>query len=111
MTRGDLMPLTIPSRRVALTLPPVTPLPLPLAAFILPWVGGSGGRGEVIRATAHAVLKNVFIAFYPLVRPQCQRVSSGRRSRYGSSDRAVRTVAACACDAARRNRPGELRLR
>ena len=57
---------------------------------------GSGGRGEVIRATAHAVLKNVFIAFYPLVRPQCQRVSSGRRSRYGSSDRAVRTVAGCA---------------
>ena len=85
MTRRDLKPLTIPSRRLALTLPPVTPLPLPLAAFILPWVGGSGGRGGVIRAMAHsAVLKNVFIAFYPPVRPQCQRVSSGRCS--GSSD-------------------------
>ena len=47
MTRRDLKPLTIPSRRVALALPSVASSPLAFAAFILPWIGGNAGHGEV----------------------------------------------------------------
>src|SRR5215472_13323125 len=46
MTRRNSKPLTIPSRRVAVILPPVAPPPLALAAFIFPGITGCGARGE-----------------------------------------------------------------
>jgi len=57
MTRRSSKPLTIPSRRVAVILPPVAPPPLALAAFIFP--------GIINAAANSAVLKDIFITFSP----------------------------------------------
>jgi hypothetical protein len=66
MTRRNSKPLTIPSRRVAVTLPPVAPPPLALAAFIFPGITGCGLAASIINAAANsAVLKDIFIAFSP----------------------------------------------